>query len=254
MRQHRWQAGRSIAGLAASGTTENAITRNAVEEPAVLLTRAVRRLVMNGMPRLRSEAKLKVGEEPRESVGPGSFEERVMLTPKDPRRDADWRGERGNALDDGHTTRVIAQIPVEPPLEVSRLHEVVYPHLEFVVKCVLAVSPVAQERMNVDPACAARRTDQLGDPRHLMEELIPRFQQVARFYPPGSDVRVCAVEEKEPGNPLGRPPGDHLGDEVADVMGRQANALESERIREREGICSQGVRGGVPRGGRRRLL
>ena len=111
---------------------------------------------MNEMTRFRCETKLEVGEELRKSVGPGSFQDRIMLTPKDPRRDGDWRWKRRNALDDGHATRVVAQIPVEPALEISGLHEVIRPHLEFFVKGVLAVSPVAQERTNVDPACLPR--------------------------------------------------------------------------------------------------
>ena len=156
---------------------------------------------MNEMPRFRSETKLEVGEELRKSVGPGSFQDRIMLTPKDPRRDANWRWERRNALDDGHATRVVAQIPVEPALEISGLHEVIHPRLEFFIECLRAVSPVAQERTNVRPACLPRGTDQPGGPGHLMEELIPHLQQMNGRNPPSPDAGVCAVEEKEPGNP-----------------------------------------------------
>src|SRR6266568_4005251 len=137
-----------------------------------------------------------------------------MLTPKDPRRDADRRWGRSHSLDDGHTARMVAQIPVESALKISGFHEVVHPDFQFVVKRVLAVRPMAQEVMNVDAACVARRTDQVGDPRHLVKELVPRLKQVARLYPPNADAWVRAVEEKEPRNSPGRASGDHLRDKA----------------------------------------
>src|SRR4051794_10899044 len=118
---------------------------------------------MNEVSCIRSKTKLEIGKELRKSIGPCSLEHRFMLAPEDSRRVADRRQRRRRSLDDGHSARMDAQIPVESALKISGFHEVVHPDFEFVVKCVLAVRPMAQEAMNVDAACVARRTDQIGD-------------------------------------------------------------------------------------------
>lgn len=63
--------------------------RNTAEKSANLLAGALRRFVVNEVRCIRSEAKLEISEELRQSISPRVFEHRIMFPPKDPRRNAD---------------------------------------------------------------------------------------------------------------------------------------------------------------------
>jgi len=105
------QTVRSIEGLSASDSLKQPFTRNSAEEPADLLAGSVRHLVMHEVS-CRDETHLQIGKELRESVGPGSRQDWVMLAPQDPRCNADRRWGWRDAVDDRHTAGMVAQVPV----------------------------------------------------------------------------------------------------------------------------------------------
>src|SRR5688572_19908542 len=99
---------------------------------------------------------MQVGEGRGELVHPFDLQNRVPLTPEDPRRYVDWRQVRNLALPDQASSGAVSEVPVETALEVAGLHEVVDEALKVLVEDVGVRSPMTQEMADVEPTGLSR--------------------------------------------------------------------------------------------------
>ncbi len=76
---------------------------------------------------------------------------------------------------------VDAYVPIEAPLQVARLHEIVHPGFEVLVEDTGFVRPVVEEVANVYFTRPAISADKGGGPRLLIELLVPDLLYAIRL-------------------------------------------------------------------------
>src|ERR687889_2272168 len=104
-------------------------SRQLPEEIGDLMVGQVGPLVVGEVAGFSHWGEVEVSEVVPEPVGPRDLEDAIVLAPPD----AGWRlylrEIRGTVADETQPRFVGADIPVEPALQVSRLHEVVHPEI-----------------------------------------------------------------------------------------------------------------------------
>ncbi len=114
------------------------------------------------------------------------------------------------------------------------------------------VRPVAEEMAEIDPAGLARAADQRRRHGQLMEGLVPDLDQILRHQRARADAGIGAIEEEQSPKPVRRPAGHRLRRIGADIMRDDPEALQTQRIGERQHVrrvdVGTGLIGGAGRG------
>lgn len=225
------------------------------KEPGYLLARVVWTFVGDEMPGGLDRREVASGKIVTQPVCPLDFEHLVARSPAHASGNVDgWKG-WSSVTNQLEARRVLRDVPVEPPLQVSRGKEVFDPSRDILIlEGIRTVGPVAQKVAEVGLARRAARPDELGRPRLLVERLIPDLLEMIWVAPPPADPGVGAIEKEQACESLGMGPGVALGNVSADVMAYETEALNSKHFDEAVEIVDVVVEPVSLGGGSDRLL
>src|SRR5215211_6461521 len=179
---------------------------------------------------LSQRSEIQIREVVSETVGPLDFEDGVALAPPDAGWRLDLRQGGWAVADEVYPGLVGGDVPVEPALQVARLHEVVHPEMEILVEEAGLVRPVIEEMAKVSLTGLPVLTHQGGGPGLLVEGLVPDLVHAVRIHPSPADPGIGTVEEEQARETFRIFPGKTLRHVRAHVMADYPEPLEIQSV------------------------